>query len=729
MSATEAPWARARTLTFACTAAMALLAPPTPAAAHAEDSIVAAGPVAIPTGVDEIVVTTTRLDVPPAMTPAAVSLVPMAELALTHSASSFPDALSRVPGVMVQKTTRGFGSPYLRGFTGFRALTLVDGIRLNNSTFRDGPNQYDGTIDLFDVAWVEVNRGPGSVLHGSDAVGGRLQVVPRFARPGTDDPGTFRAWYRGATQEASQAAHLSYDAGGEAWAATLGGTYRAMGDLRAGDGTGRQINTGFDEAGLNGNATLDLAPGARLILGGQFFGQDDVSRYHRTVDSPGWQGTEPGTDLRNLFDQERILAYARLSFETGAALANRGRATVSFHRQVEENDRVSSSSARTLQGFDVDAYGLDVQLTAGLGRHLVTYGFEGYLDVVDSSRTVYAADGSVSLVDVQGPIGDDATYWNLGGYLQDRFSPTADASLQAGIRYNFASLAANRVRDPVTGGAVAVSDSWSAVVGEARAMHDLGGSAQVYAAISQGFRAPNLSDMTTFDLAEQGQVELPSFDLSPERFLSYEVGLKSSGTSLAGGIALFRTEIRDMIDRYFSGETITLPSGQPASVVRKANVSDGFVQGIEIEGEVRLHRALSIGGFFFWTFGEADTTVVDEGGARLERYPLSRVAPPTGEFHVRWAPARGAWMEVEVQAAARQDRLSLKDTKDTTRIPPGGTPGYAVLNLRGGLRVGGWMELLASLRNLTDEDYRIHGSGINEPGFGVEIGARFALRP
>ena len=86
------------------------------------------------------------------------------------------------PSVMVQKTGYGQGSPYLRGFTGFRTLMMVDGIRLNNSTFRDGPNQYWNTVDPWSVARYEAVMGPASVLYGSDAVGGAVNALS-FAPP------------------------------------------------------------------------------------------------------------------------------------------------------------------------------------------------------------------------------------------------------------------------------------------------------------------------------------------------------------------------------------------------------------------------------------------------------------------------------------------------------------------------------------------------------------------
>ncbi|HKS16386.1 MAG TPA: Plug domain-containing protein, partial [Planctomycetota bacterium] len=92
---------------------------------------------------------------------------------------TLPDALKEMPGVSVQKTSAGHGSPFIRGFTGFRNVLLIDGIRLNHAGFRDGPNQYWNTIDSFTVGSLEVLRGPSSVLYGSDAIGGTVYVHSR----------------------------------------------------------------------------------------------------------------------------------------------------------------------------------------------------------------------------------------------------------------------------------------------------------------------------------------------------------------------------------------------------------------------------------------------------------------------------------------------------------------------------------------------------------------------
>ena len=73
--------------------------------------------------------------------------------------------------------------------------------------------------------------------------------------------------------------------------------------------------------------------------------------------------------------------------------------------------------------------------------------------------------------------------------------------------------------------------------------------------------------------------------------------------------------------------------------------------------------------------------------------------------------------------AAKQDNLNTRDKGDTQRIPPDGTPGYAVFNLRYGFQISEQLLLTLSLENITDEEYRIHGSGQNEPGINFIFGA------
>ena len=122
-----------------------------------------------------------------------------------------------------------------------------------------------------------------------------------------------------------------------------------------------------------------------------------------------------------------------------------------------------------------------------------------------------------------------------------------------------------------------------------------------------------------------------------------------------------------------------------------------------------------------WTEGEVDQYPASDD--RVVREPLTKVVPLIGNLGVRWQTQdQRVWVEGLCTVASDADRLCSADRADTQRIPPGGTPGWTLVTLRGGWKIHEHLCLTASLDNLLDEEYRIHGSGSNEPGFGGTIG-------
>ena len=94
-----------------------------------------------------------------------------------------------------------------------------------------------------------------------------------------------------------------------------------------------------------------------------------------------------------------------------------------------------------------------------------------------------------------------------------------------------------------------------------------------------------------------------------------------------------------------------------------------------------------------------------------------RTMPMTAFAAVRYTAPNGTlWVEPFIKTAAREDRLSASDRSDTQRIPPRGTPGYTVCHIRAGYKVSPTLELMATVENIFNTDYRIHGSGNNEAG-------------
>lgn len=706
---------RSRSAGYAILAALAAAAAPR---ARAEEDVAVLEPV---------IVTATRGEEKLFGVPYSAYALDRDRFARELAATSLPDALREVPGVMVQKTGPGMGSPYIRGFTGFRTLLLVDGIRLNNAVFREGPNQYWNTVDPLSLERIEIVKGPSSVLYGTDAIGGTVQAFtqerdPRaagIATPWRALESERRLSYRYGSAEASHTGRAEI-AG--AWDRTLGlaggFSYRSFGDLTSGE-VGELPYTSYDA--FHGNFKAIWRAAADLDIAAAYQGGrlEDLPRTHATIYSKSFHGTTIGTDLKREFDEARDLGYVQVRWSDPAAFLSKVTASLSYHLQGEDELRVRGDGRRTRQGFDDGTFGAWVQLETPLPFATLRYGAEYYRDDVDSYARQYAADGSLLSVSPRGPVADEAAYDQAGVYAEAAVEPTSWLELTVGGRLSYTSVRADEV-DPNPAALPdfgPVDENYRALVGSARALVRPLDSWNFFAGVSQGFRAPNLSDLTRFDVARSGEVETPSPDLDPERYLSFEVGtrVRDPTSGLGASAAYYATLIDGMIVRYPTGDTI---DGLPE--VTKANAGDGYAHGVEIGISWNFWCGFTAFGAFAWTDGKVDAYTAP---GVVEREPLSRLQPTTALIGLRWeSEDRRFWVEGTVVVADDQSRLSSEDVRDTQRIPPGGTPGYAVLNLRGGVRPLEGLELFAAVENLTNEEYRVHGSGQNEPGTNAVLG-------
>ena len=671
---------------------------------------------------DEVIVTATRHEEKVLDLPYATERVPGAVLRREQMAASVPEARSETPGVLVQQTAHGQGSPYLRGFTGFRTVALVEGIRLNNSTFRDGPNQYWSTIDALAITRLEVVKGPASVMYGSDAVGGTVNALMRGPRYGFGE-GTLwsgATYYRFGSAERAHLGRGEFGAAErERWGFTLGFSGKTYGDVQGDDDVGRQPYTGYDQWDADAKVDYFLAPRTKLTLAYQRTEQDDVKRTHRTIYGLTWEGLTRGTDRQHLFDQTRQLTYARLAHATERG--DEFTATVSWHVQDEFQFVERGNATRQENDVNVDTLGLSLQGVSPSRLGKWTYGIEHYHDFVGTAQRNYNAAGALTSVAVQGPVADDASYDLLGLYAQDEIPLAERLSFTLGGRFTWAQADAGRVRDPVTGSATSFRDDWTDVVGSGRLLWhpDEKERWSLYTGASQGFRSPNLSDLTRFDIARSGELETAAFDLKPEKFLTVEVGAKTVQKNWEAGAAYYHTFIDDLIVRTPTGAVIG-----GANEVTKRNASQGWLHGVELSGRVYVGEGFSLFGQGAWQEGEADAFPTST--AASVRAPLSRLHPLMGLAGVRWDAFRtGFFGEVFGQAAAKQDRLSPDDQRDTQRIPPGGTPGWTTLNFRAGYDWKGKLYVTAALENALAEDYRLHGSGYNQPGRNFKLSAEW----
>lgn len=248
-------------------------------------------------------------------------------------------------GVFIQKTNHGGGSAIIRGLMGNQSLILIDGIRLNNSTFRYGPNQYLNTIDPFLIDHIEIAKGTGSVQYGSDAMGGVIHILsrdPAFAVGNAAWHGLALGKYTTSDMDKTGRVELSHAS--KRLVISGGFTYRNFGDLVGGDITGRQVPSGYNEIGFNGKAKVLLSKNIQLTFAHQTTSQKDVPIYHKVV---------LVKFMINQFDlQRRQLTYGRINMHNDLKLLNQIEFTASLQNTVE--GRESRKRLSNLMSYEKD---------------------------------------------------------------------------------------------------------------------------------------------------------------------------------------------------------------------------------------------------------------------------------------------------------------------------------------------------------------------------------------
>lgn len=531
---------------------------------------------------EEICVTATRTEKNILNIPYTTYFLSSEKMQDERMVRTVPEALDEIPGIMVQKTSHGQGSPFIRGFSGFRTLFLIDGIRLNNSTFRDGPNQYWNTVDPLSINRLEVIEGPSSVLYGSDAIGGTVSAMtigPEYDK-GHGYNWNGRVYYRYADAERSNTGRGelggAYD---RKFGWILGYSYKDFGNVEGGKNVGVQQKTGYDEWDGDLKVEYTFGSDSKLTFAYQKVDQDDAWRTHKTEYGISWEGTTIGDEKRRSLDQDRDLTYLQYRDMNMGSIFDRLSLSISYQRQEEERHRVKKDNRSDVQGVDVHTTGIGAQIGTFSDFGIWSWGIEYYHDEVDSFQRKYNADGTFDKSGIQGPVGDDASYDLVGVYVQDDIYVTEKLGLILGTRYNYVQAKADKVKDPQSGEVMSIDEDWDAIVGSLRALYhvDNEGNYNLFGGVSQGFRAPNLSDLTRLDTARSNEIETAAPDLDPEKYVTYEIGLKTRHDKLSSQIAYFYTDIKDMIVRTPTGRVV-----DGDNEVTKKNAGNGYVQGIEV---------------------------------------------------------------------------------------------------------------------------------------------------
>lgn len=610
------------------------------------------------------------------------------------------ETLDETPGVLLQKTTQGHGTPIIRGFIGRENLVLLDGIRLNNSTLRSGPVQYMNTVDNFLVDKIEIIRGPGSALYGSDALGGVVNIIGK--NPSSQNIIGVRSISRVDSASNGVATRLELDGKLDKISYLFGGTYKNISNLRAGDDFGVLTPTGFNEQDADAKIIYNPSKESALSLNYQFTRQNEVPRYDSYKGSRMFTGA--GTYQKYLYDpQERHLGWLKFEQQNLCSWIDSLSMTASFHRQLE--GRALQKVAKTViteYSDRVDTIGFAPQLTTKIDNHRLVYGFEYYNDYVESRYWDHSTITDVRTENALNSTFPDGSRYNTAGiFLADEWQLSDALKLAPEIRYSRMEYASTIRGNPSVRELTGIFQN---VTGNFGLTYKMLNGVNLCGNISQGFRAPNLDDLVTLRVENQG-VDVPNYDIRPEKNTNIEAGIKCELDKLSWSAFYYFSDVIDRIERKpgtYNGAT-TL-NGIP--VYQKSNIGKAQTQGIELNGRLFLDELLhfSVAGNLTWT----------EGENLVDAEPLSRIPPLNGLLSVRYEVA-GWGLEAYTRFADIQNRLSTRDKTDT-RIDPNGTASWYTLNIRGNIKISDALRITAGMENILDRGYRIHSSGVDAAG-------------
>jgi hemoglobin/transferrin/lactoferrin receptor protein len=633
---------------------------------------------------EELVVTATRYELDSFQTPVSISVVSSQDLA-RQQPEKMVDVLKQLPGVDVSGEGPFRGLPVIRGMDSNRVLILVDGQRLNNAReSTEFAGMQPGLVDLSMVDHIEVVRGPSSVLYGSDAIGGVINIITKQQAFHQD---VFQlggaAGYEYGDAARSNRGHAEVNGAGDRTTFHVGASAFEANDYSSPEGV--VPNSGMKQRSFDGN--LRFLVGESSVL--RF---DTQVTQTRDVGFPGFDPKTSGVDISfPRFDRNK---YA-VTYEAGPFAGLNGLSVTTYYQTVVKESKRNFSFGPTffLNNFtrsDINSSGLNAQSSADFASQRVTFGLDFYQDSLHDQTTESSPFGSDN--DVAVPDSDQRGY---GLYAQDEItlSPRFQLGIGArGDRYTFVS------KDDAHYQGSPFDVNETAGSGNISARYQVTKNVALTAVVGRGFRAPNIQERSFFGLATTGDTYIQQNpNLKSETSLNYELGFKVRYARYSGGFNIYQNNVKDFIGLAFLGKD----PQTDLDLAQFRNTDRATIRGAEFQLESYLSDAWTAFGNVTYIRGTDDKT----------GEPLPLIAPVKGVLGVRYQQPRW-WGEFDTRMVARENRVA-------TGFEP--TPGFAVIDLRGGYELAAGLMLQAAVENVGNVAYHEPFNVRLEPGRNVKL--------
>ncbi len=670
-----------------------------------------------------------------------------------HNPQTAADLLNLSNEVFIQKSQFGGGSPMIRGFSANSVLIVVDGVRMNNAIFRSGNLQNVISIDPNIIESAEVIFGPGSIIYGSDALGGVMDFHTRKVRLGMNDENYISAnsLFRYSTASNEKTVHMDINYGSDKWGFITSFTYSDFDDLKMGSHhnsifkrekyTVREfghdttvINDDFNVQKFSGYEYLNFLQKVRykpnkhydITYSLIYSNTSDIPRYDRLI-----QTKDDHFKYAEWYygPQYWMMNNLNLKLHEVSQLFDNAQILLAF-QQFEEsrNDRKYKSDYLRERTENINAYSLNIDFDKELNeKHTFFYGFEAVHNTVDSkSMKENIETGKTEATSTRYPDGG-SNYSTFAAYLSYKYNLSEKYTLSAGARYSHVLLK-SKFKDttffkfPFE----EIDLSTGALNGSLGLVYRPDEKIQLKLNASSGFRAPNIDDVAKVFDSEPGNVIVPNKNLKPEYAYNIDIGaVKEFGKIAKFDATFFYTFLVDAMVRRestFNGKDSIIYDGELSQVWSLQNVGHAYIYGGSFSFAMDITPNFAF-----------DTYLTYQKGRDSDDQPLRHVPPLFGSSGITYKAEK-----IRIKLYSRYNgEISYDDLAESERNKPhlyakdenGNpySPAWWTLNLKASYQIIKNIQLNAGIENILDYRFRPYSSGICAPGRNFFITIRVSI--
>ncbi len=645
--------------------------------------------------------------------------------------------------VFIQKSQLGGGSPMIRGFAANSILLVVDGVRMNNAIYRSGNLQNVISLDPNIIQSSEIIFGPGSIIYGSDALGGVIDfhtknVKLAFGNNPTNLSANSMLRYSTANNEKS--GHIDFNFGKKKWGFLTSVSFSDYDDLKMGNmhndiyerheyvgeykgqdtilqnsNPNNQKFSGYNQINLMQKIRFKPNKNIDINYNFQYSNSSDIPRYDRLIQYSKGELKYAKWDYG---PQKWMMNALNIKLSNISSLFDEAKITMAF-QDLEESriDRKYKSETLRSRTEKVKAYSLNFDLDKKLSeKNTLFYGIEAiYNKVVSTGIKENIITGIEEQTASRYPDGKN-NYYSLAAYGSFKSNINKKFTFTSGLRFNYTSLNSTFIDTSFYDfpfNKIEIKNN--AITGSLGLVFKPENHWQFNINLSSGFRAPNLDDVAKVFDSEPGNVVVPNENLKPEYVYNIDFSInKDFADKVKINTTFFYTNLIDaMVRRDFTinGKDSIIYDGELSKVEAVVNAGKAYIYGGSVSVMANITNKCIFKTFLTYTHGEDD-----------ENIPLRHVSPLFGSTSILYKMKN---TEIEFYANYNGE-ISYKNLAHSERdkaymyaIDNNGnpySPAWFTINLKASYQLTPNLQIGAGIENILDYRYRPYSSGICAPG-------------